>query len=276
MRARAVAWLAGELEVRGAVRAVEARRPIRDSRNMSSDMSADTEQMTQLLLVNPVSKMVREEVVDRLREAIMVGRLTPGQRLTERELCQWTGVSRTSVREALRQLEAEGLVVHIPRKGPAVARMSLDDVSAIYDVRMVLEPRVVELFIEHADDREVGELRRATDAVESAAERGERETFSKAKTRYFEILMGGSHNHVLEDFVRSLHLRLGLVRSSYLAHAKRWPESAKELRAITDAIARRDTRSAVKACKLHLERATAAALDMLMEDAETEVQSRAV
>lgn len=243
---------------------------------MSSDMNAETEQITQLLLVNPVSRMVREEVVDRLRDAMMMGRLTPGQRLTERELCEWTGVSRTSVREALRQLEAEGLVVHIPRKGPAVARISRDDAAAIYDVRMALEPKVVELFIKHADDREVGELRRATDVVERAAESGERERFSEAKTRYFEILMGGSHNAVLEDFVRSLHLRLGLVRSSYLAHAERWPESAKELRAITDAIVKRDTRSAVKACKLHLERAVAAALDMLEDDMETAVQSRAV
>lgn len=68
----------------------------------NEEMKSEMPQSDILLLVTPNARLIRDEVVDRLREAIMLGRLTPGQRLTERELCEWTGVSRTSVREALR------------------------------------------------------------------------------------------------------------------------------------------------------------------------------
>src|SRR6202163_681837 len=82
---------------------------------------------------------VRSMVTQRLREAIMSGTLKPGQRLVERELCEMTGVSRPSIREALRLLEADGLVYTVPHRGPVVSTISLDEAEQLYAARAVLE-----------------------------------------------------------------------------------------------------------------------------------------
>ena len=82
---------------------------------------------------------VRSMVTQKLREAIMSGTLKPGQRLVERELCEMTGVSRPSIREALRLLEADGLVNTVPHRGPVVSTISLDEARQLYAARAVLE-----------------------------------------------------------------------------------------------------------------------------------------
>src|ERR1700744_6795818 len=91
------------------------------------------------LHVPRASTSLRVLVEDRLRQAIRTGVLKPGQRLIERELCELTGVGRTSIREALRQLEAEGLVTTIPHRGPSVSTISLDEARQLYAVRALLE-----------------------------------------------------------------------------------------------------------------------------------------
>ena len=82
---------------------------------------------------------VRAMVAQKLREAIMSGTLKPGQRLVERELCEMTGVSRPSIREALRLLEADGLVNTVPHRGPVVSTISLEEAKQLYAARAVLE-----------------------------------------------------------------------------------------------------------------------------------------
>src|SRR5215211_4832188 len=89
--------------------------------------------------VNRVAAPVREQVFDQLRQAIVEMRLKPEQRLVERELIQQTGVSRTTIREVLRQLAAEGLVTTIPHKGTVVAAPSVERAAELYEVRAVLE-----------------------------------------------------------------------------------------------------------------------------------------
>jgi DNA-binding GntR family transcriptional regulator len=92
---------------------------------------------TEMNLVRP--NTLRRQVENALREAIMSGRFHPGQRLIERELCENLGVSRTSIREALRQLEAEKLICIVPHKGPTVASISLKEAEELYALRSVLE-----------------------------------------------------------------------------------------------------------------------------------------
>ena len=82
---------------------------------------------------------VRAMVAQKLRAAIMSGTLKPGQRLVERELCEMTGVSRPSIREALRLLEADGLVNTVPHRGPVVSTISLEEAKQLYAARAVLE-----------------------------------------------------------------------------------------------------------------------------------------
>lgn len=214
---------------------------------------------TNLLWINPSARMVRQEVADRLRSAITLGRFKPGQRLLERELCEWTGVSRTSVREALRQLESEGLVENLPRRGPAVSVITPDKVKDIYEVRMSVEPDLTRLFIERATDDETDELVKAADELEKAARSGNPAEISSVKTRFYDVLMAGCGNSTLEDVVRSLHFRLALVKSTYLQHPERWAQSARELKALAGAIKAKDVKRATKLCDEHLAKAVVTA-----------------
>ena len=91
----------------------------------------------EMALVRP--ETLRHQVENALRQAIMSGRFAPGARLIERELCETLGVSRTSVREALRRLEAEKLVRSVPHKGPVVAIMSKQEAAELYAIRGLLE-----------------------------------------------------------------------------------------------------------------------------------------
>jgi DNA-binding GntR family transcriptional regulator len=96
--------------------------------------------------VNRPAATLRHSVTESIRQAIALGRLPPGARMPERDLCEMTGVSRTLVREALRQLESEGLVEVIPHKGPVVTIITPEQAVGIYQVREVLEGLAAELF----------------------------------------------------------------------------------------------------------------------------------
>src|SRR6478735_9922967 len=104
------------------------------------------------LRVGRVAAPLREQVLDVLRQAILDFRLKPGQRLIERELIEQTGVSRTTIREVLRQLAAEGLVTTIPQKGTVVASPSVERAAELYEVRAVLEGMAARQFAERATD----------------------------------------------------------------------------------------------------------------------------
>src|SRR3954453_2834497 len=111
--------------------------------------------------VNRVAAPVREQVVDQLRQAIVEMRLKPGQRLVERELIEQTGVSRTTIREVLRQLTAEGLVMTIPQKGAVVMVPSAQEAADLYEVRATLEALAGRRFVRNADDAAIKALRKA-------------------------------------------------------------------------------------------------------------------
>ena len=99
--------------------------------------------MNNVLRLTEHPPLRRDQAFDRLRDAIITGHFAPGARLIERELCEAMGVSRTSIREVLRRLEAEQLIEVEPRRGPIVARLTRKQVAEIYDVRALLEAAVV-------------------------------------------------------------------------------------------------------------------------------------
>src|ERR1700743_2896110 len=121
-------------------------------------------------VVRPASTL-RQQVIEGLRLCISDLTFKPGDRLIERELCEMLGVSRTLVREALRQLEAEGMVTIIPHRGPAVAVLDVPTVKGIYEVRAVLEALAGRLFVERASDSDRQRLRRAFAAMATAHRR---------------------------------------------------------------------------------------------------------
>src|SRR5689334_11856309 len=97
-----------------------------------------------------IAAPIREQIEQQLRQAITSGHFRPGDRLIERELCTLFGVSRASLREALRQLEGDGLLTNIPHKGLVVATMTKEQAFDVYQVRAVLEGLAGRLFAEQA------------------------------------------------------------------------------------------------------------------------------
>ena len=111
---------------------------------------------------------LRDVVFNTLRQAILKGELEPGERLMEIQLAQKLGVSRTPIREAIRKLELEGLVVMIPRKGAEVARITEKDMKDVLEVRGTLEELAVALACRHVTDEAVDELKMANKLFEAA------------------------------------------------------------------------------------------------------------
>ena len=118
--------------------------------------------------VEKVAAPLRQSVTESIRTAIAVGRLKAGERLPERELCELTGVSRTLVREALRQLESEGLVKVEPNRGPFVARLTRAQAEGIYQVRSELEGLAYQLFAERVSEAQRTALRSAFEQLKQA------------------------------------------------------------------------------------------------------------
>jgi DNA-binding GntR family transcriptional regulator len=200
---------------------------------------------------------VRDQVADRLREAIVGLEMKPGQLLVERELCEATTASRASVREALRRLESEGLVVSEPGKGTRVAVVSADEAVHIYEVRAVLEGLAGRLFAERATDDQVVELERAVTEIERLVD--DPPKMLLAKVRFYEALFAGTGNPELRQLLDRIHRRVTLMRASSLSVPGRPAESMREMRRILDAAKRRDGDATAELCAAHVRAAAAAA-----------------
>jgi DNA-binding GntR family transcriptional regulator len=187
---------------------------------------------------------LRRQVLDELRQSIIAGRLNPGERLVERELIAMMGVSRTVIREALRQLESEGLVAIVPNKGPIVRTLTVEEARDIYAIRAVLEGLAARLFTEQADQTQISRLERALSTVEKAYDSGDAETMLETKNNFYEVLFEGAKSETLASMLAILHGRIWRWRGLGLTHPNRSPErdrqSLKNLRALVHAIRARD------------------------------------
>lgn len=217
------------------------------------------------LYVARSSTFLRQKVVDVLRQAITEGRFAPGTRLVERELCQLTGVSRTSVREALRHLEAEGLVKSVANRGPIVAELTIDDARAVYDIREALESLAARRFAELATDGEVEQLQEGQKELQAALANGDAAAMRVATNKLYEILLTGCRNSIICDVILGLQARVGFLRSKSVSHPGRWPLSVAEMEDIVKAIQRRDPTAAEQASARHVRNACSAALAVMQE-----------
>src|SRR5690606_19153041 len=133
-------------------------------------------------------KPLRELVFEAIREAIIEGTLEPGERLMEAQLAEDLGVSRTPVREAIRQLELAGLVVMIPRRGAYVADISLKDVADVFEIRGALEALAASLAADRATDEEIQQLQSLLVEIERSVEARDVDLLVELDTRFHDQL----------------------------------------------------------------------------------------
>lgn len=208
---------------------------------------------------------IREQVASILRDAIIEMRLEPGQVLIERELCEMTQASRPSVREALRQLEAEGLVESLSGRGTIVAVTSPELATSVSEVRVELERLAVELFIKHAEPADVERFRAAVDEVRAAADRDEGASVAamRAMNRVYQVMLEGAKNPILLQMVNLLQRRVTQLRALALDQPGRTTQNLIELEAILDSFVRGDVKSARSAAAFHVQQEARTALRAL-------------
>lgn len=204
------------------------------------------------LLVAGQAVSLRSLVVDRLRQAIVTGRFHPGTQLRERELCELTGVSRPSLREALRQLEAEGLIATTPHRGPMVAILTPDEVGHLYAVRRVLESFAAREFAQRREPEDVAVLTAATERLDELETTGSPLALLDAGTAFYGAIATGSRNPYLAQSLETLHNRIKLIRFISLHRTSRSRSFAK-LRALSEAIVAGEAKRAERLCTDHLE-----------------------
>ncbi len=214
-----------------------------------------------LPLIHKSAAPLRRQVLDELRQSIVAGRLQPGARLVERELIAMMGVSRTVIREALRQLETEGLIAIIPNKGPVVREITLEEARDLYSIRAVLEGLAARLFVENAEGAQVEKLERALDAIGEAYDNGYPDFILEAKNHFYDVLFEGAGSQTLSSMIGMLHGRIWRWRALGLSHPQRSGERSRKsmqgLRELIGAIKVRDAGLAEKTMRIEVTEAAA-------------------
>lgn len=202
-------------------------------------------------------------VENRLRTAIGNGTFKPGQRLIERELCEQTGVGRTSIREALRQLEAEGLVTTVPHRGPVVSTISVEEAGQLYDLRALLEGFAGRECARLRDPEILVRLRKQFERMVVVARHEDHRDLVAAKTEFYAAMLEGCGNVFVQRFLNMLLNRVTLLRITSMTQANRIDHSLREIEEILVAIESGNAAAAERACIRHIHNAAAVAIEAL-------------
>jgi GntR family transcriptional regulator, trigonelline degradation regulator len=208
---------------------------------------------------------LREIVHARMRGAILSGRFKSGERLVERTLCDQLGVSRSVVREAIRYLEAEGLIEIMPNKGPMVARMDWAQAAQIYEIRMLLEQSAASACAQIANAAVKADLQKSMLALEAASQAPDDIPMIEATTRFYEIIFTAAGQQIAWDIVQRLNGRISRLRALTLATSDRHVSGPVRMARICAAITANDPNSAAKAVRDHLTEAAEIAQRLLTE-----------
>jgi DNA-binding GntR family transcriptional regulator len=210
-------------------------------------------------------KPLRELVFESLREAIISGRLHPGQHLMEIQLAEELGVSRTPVREAIRKLELEGLVLMIPRKGAYVAGISMKDIADVFEIRRALEGLAARLAAERSTEPELEEMERILIKTAELAEQEKVEEIIVWDIKFHESLFKAAHNERLQSMGANLREQVQRFRTSSLHHAGRLKIAQEEHRKIVEAISERESEKAQNRAYEHIESAENSLMEVISD-----------
>lgn len=213
-------------------------------------------------------KPLRDVVFESLREAILEGKLSPGQRLMEVQLAEQLGVSRTPVREAIRKLELEGLVVMLPRKGAYVANMSLKDIIDVLEIRASLEGLSAYLAAERINEEDIKKLEKIADDFKKSANDLDIESSLKMDVEFHECIFKAANNKRLHQLINSLWEQVYRFRVSYISDYDSSVNIIKEHELILDAIRKGDSELAKKYAMDHIERAEQFIIEKTMGNKE--------
>lgn len=198
----------------------------------------------------------------RLLDEIREGRLLPGDRLRETELADRLGVSRTPVRDAIRQLEADGLVAHVPRIGASVRQLDYSEVMELYEMRAVLEGTAARLAARAASDVELQEMAVLNDQITQAKTGAEAARLNRI---FHATLLDAAKNRFLSRSMQALQRSLWIIGPSQLLNTERAETAIAEHARIMAALAARDGGAAEIEMRCHIEAAQRVRIRSLRE-----------
>ena len=196
---------------------------------------------------------LRDVVFNTLRQAILKGELEPGERLMEIQLAERLGVSRTPIREAIRKLELEGLVLMIPRKGAEVAKISARSLRDVLEVRRALEEPAIELACQRMTEEDLGELQKAQDEFKKAIADGDAMRIAETDEHYHDVIYSGTQNAKLIQMLNNLREQMYRYRLEYIKDADKRKILILEHERVLKAIRDRKVAEAKEAMREHID-----------------------
>ena len=196
---------------------------------------------------------LRDVVFNTLRQAILKGELKPGERLMEIALADKLGVSRTPIRESMRKLELEGLVVMIPRRGAQVANITEKDLNDVLEVRIALESMAIEKACKRMTEEQMLKMRRAEKNFERVMAEGNLVRIAEADVEFHEMIYQAADNARLYQVLSNLREQMYRYRVEYLKEEETRNQLIREHEQLSRAIRERDVEKAQELSFRHLE-----------------------
>ena len=215
---------------------------------------------------------LRDVVFNTLRQEILTGKLKPGERLMEIHLANKLGVSRTPIREAIRRLELDGLVIMIPHKGAQVAQISWKSLKDVLEVRRTLDVFAIELACERITDKELGILEKACEKFEEAVNTKDARKIAEADVAFHDIIVESTGNERLIQLVGNLSEQMYRYRFEYIQDAAEHQTLVQEHREMYESIRTKDKEMAVGVVKKHIDNQEEAIIRLLQLEKESKAE----
>jgi len=183
---------------------------------------------------------LREKILETIRESILKGTLKPGEKVAEPELAERFGISRTPIREAFRQLESEGYLTVIPRKGAVVTSLSERDVSEFYAIKSILEGYAARLAAKLLTDKDIERLELINERLAQLAREGDVKTFFRIHNEFHELFIKAAGNEKLQELIEQVGMKFNRLRMASLSLPGRMEISVAEHDRIIGAFKRKN------------------------------------
>ncbi len=196
-----------------------------------------------------IALTLREKILNTIREEIRTGKLQPNEKIVEQDLAEQYGVSRTPVREALRQLESDGYIKVVPRKGIMVAPLSTLDVKEYYDIKGLLESYAAQMAAENMSDSALDRLETINLELAEAAERGDGKAYSGLCREFHRLFLREGGNLRLVEMLSQMEQKFNRLHFSELMLSGRLKSGVEQHKALLTAFRQRDGQQAAQVMK---------------------------
>lgn len=209
---------------------------------------------------------LRDVVFNTLRKAILRGELKPGERLMEIQLANKLGVSRTPIREAIRKLELEGLVLMIPRKGAEVAQITEKNMQDVLEIRKALEELSVQLACERITPEQVEEMKMAAEDFRKVLKSGDVTKIAEADVKFHDIIFAATNNQRLITLLNNLREQMYRFRVEYLKQKECYPQLLEEHDKLIALISGGEVEEACELMGCHIDNQASTVSDVIRRD----------